>query len=433
MERGAQLSGVSVARPIRLQRVVCRLALASFALFLVAVGAHAQPIAPKTKEALLKGMEKVILEQAFVPGVDFSKWPEFQEKRRHEIDKAADVAAFARNVNRVLREFGLSHFDLKTPRAAQARRKPEAVGVGVFVRKVDEGLRVDAVASAGPAASSGVEVGDLIVEADGRAPESVEVLEGAEGSRLAIKLKKPDGVVKEMALERRKFSTVRPETLAWVDGEAVVLRIHSFDIGYDRANVEKLLGDAAGARYLVLDLRSNSGGWSINVRHLLSLLLPEGSVIGTNVSRTIAQRYAQATAGDATDVVAVAKWSDSKVKTKKGGLEPFKGKVAVLIDRRTASASEIVAAALKETLQAPLVGSPSAGAVLTATYASLPEGFELHYPVSDFVTASGVRLEGNPLQPDAEAPAPRRNEPDVAVARAIERLRGPPPLPGPDH
>ncbi len=45
---------------------------------------------------------------------------------------------------------------------------------------------------------------------------------------------------------------------------------------------------------------------------------------------------------------------------------------------------------------------------------TLPEGFELHYPVSDFVTANGVRLEGNPLQPDVEAPDPRRNEPDVA-------------------
>ncbi len=417
-------------RAIHPQRLVCRLAFASFALLLVAVTAHAQPIAPETKEALLKGMEKVILEQAFVPGIDFSKWPQFLEKRRDEIDKAADVPAFAQNMNRVLREFGLSHFDLRTPRAAQARRKSEAVGVGVFAGKISRGLRVEAVAPMGPAANSGVEAGDIIVEADGRAPESVGVLEGAEGSKLAIKLEKPDGVVKEVLLERRKFSTVRPETLTWV-GETVVLRIHSFDIGYNRANVEKLLGDGAGAAYLVLDLRSNSGGWSANVRHLLSLLLPDGSVIGTNVSRTMAQRYAEATAGDATDTVAVAKWSDSKVKTKKGGLEPFKGKVAVLINRRTASASEIVAAALKETLQAPLVGSPSAGAVLTATYASLSEGFELHYPVSDFVTANGVRLEGNPLQPDVEAPDPRRNEPDVAIARAIERLRGAPPLPGP--
>ena len=76
------------------------------------------------------------------------------------------------------------------------------------------------------------------------------------------------------------------------------------------------------------------------------------------------------------------------------------GKMAVLINRGSASASEIAAAALNECVGAPLIGQKSAGAVLASVYGSLPSGFSVQYPIDDYVTIKGVRLEKSPREPD---------------------------------
>lgn len=384
---------------------------------------HAQTLTPETKEKVLKGMEEIILRRAFVTGVDFAKWPEYLAKHREDIDKATEENAFVREVNRALREFGFSHIGLRTPRAVVARTRTTAVGVGVMARKEDEGLRVVAVANSSPAAVSGVQPGDTIVAVDGKTPDSTDVLEGTAGTKLLVKLKKNDGTVKELELERRVFSTVRPETLTWIDEEAVVLRIWTFSYGYSRPNVERLLKEAAGANYLILDLRGNGGGLVTNMRHLLSLLMPDYSTIGTSVTRQMASRYSDETKGDAKDAVAIAKWANAPMRTRDIGLPVFKGKIAVLINRGSASASEITAAALKEGLHSPLVGTRSAGAVLTSLFVKLPEDYGLQYPVSDYISASGIRLEGHPLLPDVEVPLPTPMSGDIAPEKALERLR----------
>ena len=97
----------------------------------------------------------------------------------------------------------------------------------------------------------------------------------------------------------------------------------------------------------------------------------------------------------------------------------------MLINRGSGSASEICAAALSERASAPLVGTQSAGAVLSSTYAKLSEGFMMQYPLSDYITAKGMRLESNPLKPTHEVKAVRQGDgPDPAVEKAVEVLKG---------
>jgi len=418
-----------------LMRRTRTLGLVLVLLLFAARGLLAQTLTQDAKNNVLKALEVTVTRRAFVAGADFSKWPEYLEKHRKDIDAATDVPSFTREVNRAFREFGVSHLGLRSPRQFQSSRSTSTVGIGVIARKEDEGLRVFAVLPTGPAASSGLEVGDVIVEVDGKPALSTDVLDGDEGSKLAVKVKKPSGEVKEIALERRRYSTIRPETLTWVDEEAAVLRIPTFNVGYNREAVEKLVEEAARAKYLIVDLRSNGGGLVANMRHLLGLLLPEGSPIGTSVTKPMSERFVIATKGDPKDVVAIAKWVDSPQKTRRGRVDPFPGRIAVLINRGSGSASEITAAALKEDAEALLVGTRSAGAVLTSLIQQLPEGFGLQYPVTDYITAHGVRLEGHPLMPDIEVTAanpggptpppasPGATRPDIVVERAVEKLR----------
>lgn len=395
----------------------------AFGLF-AAMFANAQDMSGEAKDEVMKGLEKVISERAFVPGVDLSKWPEFAAKHKEAIDKATTTDEFSREVNRALREFGFSHMRLRTPRSAQQRGRTFIVGPGFNARYKNESLVVVSVTKEGPAEAAGIKVGDIIVEVDGKAPTSASVLTGDENTELTVKVRREGEELKELKVQRRRISTVRPETLTMVADDAAVLRIFTFSTGYDRKNIEKLITDAsAKAKFLVLDLRSNGGGAVNNLQHLLSLLLPPDTAVGTFISKATYQRYLDETKKDGSNLSEVAAWSERKYKTSKRDVPHFSGKIAVLTNRASASASEICAAALRENAKSPIVGQQTAGAVLASVYARLPQGFELQHPTSDYITIKGMRLEGNPLKPDAEVTGRAEDGKDPVVDKALELLR----------
>ena len=393
-------------------------------LLLTACAAWAQPVATEAKAELLAAIDKIVMERAFVPMVDLKAWPAHFEKHKEAIDKAEDQGDFVREVNRALREFGFSHIRFRTPTAVEARRRTSVIGVGLTARSEKEGLVVVSVTPKSPAEEMGIKAGQTIVEVDGKLPDNPATLTGDEGTEIKLKIKDEGGETKEITLKRQRFSVFRPDTLSWVDGESAVLRVQSFSRGYDQKAIETLMTEAAKAKYLVLDLRSNGGGAVNNLQHLLSLLMPADTVIGTFINRSTFDGYSKAKPGQSGTVVEIAAWTDRKYKTSKKAVEPFAGKVAVLINRGSASASEICASALRENLGSPLVGGNSAGAVLASVYGRLPQGYEIQYPISDYVTAKGTRLEANPLKPDAEASATKTEAgKDPGVEKALELLR----------
>lgn len=377
------------------------------------------------KEQVLKSIGDVVTQRMFVPGIDFSKWPEVVEKHRENIDKAEDERTFALTINRVLREFGISHVRLRTPQAGQQRRTgPQAIGLGIQSQKEDSGhLLITAVSPNSPAAAANLEPGDKIEEVDGKAPESPAALSGEADSKVALKVLKKNGESVALELTRRPFSTARQDSLTWPSEDTAVLKVHSFSRGYQRDNIEKLAAEAAKAKYLILDLRSNGGGATNNLIHLLSLLLPNDTNVGVFVSRRTYQDYEKANPDAPKDLASIGNWAPNKYRTRKQRIEPFSGKIAVLVNRGSASASEICAAALRETAGAPILGTRTAGAVLASTYARLALNWEIQYPVTDYVTIKGMRLEGNPLQPDHEVTGRPDEKGDPAIKKAIETLR----------
>jgi carboxyl-terminal processing protease len=378
------------------------------------------------KKEILEAVGKIVSERVFVVGVDLSKWPEFAAKYQDDIDKAADERTFAAAVNRAFREFGFSHLRLRTPQAATLRRTgPVGAGIGVTAEKCANGLSVTAVTAESSAAKIGIEVGDTIVEVDGKAPQVPDVLLGTLGSAVKIKVQKKTGDVLTVEVQRGQAPTERKDSLAWPDAETAVLKIHSFSRGYVRKDVEDLVAGAAKAKRLVLDLRSNGGGSTDNLRHLLSLLMPPDTEIGSFINKADAKAFAEKNGVPSTDLAKIAESKTRRYRTSKQRVDPFLGKVAVIVNRGSASASEICAAALREQRSAPLIGAKTAGAVLASVYGRLPHGFEIQYPVSDYVTAKGMRLEANPLAPDAETATRIQDGVDEALKRAIELLATP--------
>ncbi|HVL39083.1 MAG TPA: S41 family peptidase [Fimbriimonadaceae bacterium] len=395
----------------------------ALAFVLVAQLVAAQAITNEVKDRVLNRMSELITQNAYVAGQDFGKWDSFLSAHKEAIDKAETVPTFISSVNQALRQFGFSHIQLMSPRTAEARRTRSMVGIGVSIQIEPEGLRVVALFDDGPAKKSGIEVGDIIMEVDGHKAEDNSRIAGEEGTPVELKIKRASGEVKTIKVVRAKFSTVRPETLTWVGDDTAVLKVPSFDTNYGAKNIEKLFSEAKRAKFLVIDLRANGGGAVINMTHFLNHLLPVGTPVGTFVSRNVANRYKEETKNEPDDVIAIAKWSPFKIRAGMANVERYKGRIAVLIDGGTGSASEITAAALKENLNVPVVGSKSAGAVLASLMAPLPDGFMLQYPVTDYVTNGGLRLEGNGVLPDVDAPAPRFGEKDEAIEKALVLLQ----------
>lgn len=371
----------------------------------------------------MKEVNRIVTNVAFVPGIDFAKWQGFMEGQQESVDKAEDPRAFANAVNAALRKFGISHIVMTTPEMAANRRTRTATGIGIQIQpEPGKGIRVINVFPESPAFQAGIREGDLIVEADGQKVDNPGQISGEEGSSVNIKYER-DGKAKSVSVTRRKYSNIRPETLTWVNPETALIKIWTFDVGYNQANVEKLFKEASKARNLIMDLRNNPGGQVINLVHLMSILLPERAPLGTFIQRSMVTRYVKETGGTATDLAAIAKFADRPIRAGTPRIERYKGNVAVLVNQGSGSASEIAAAALKENLNAPVVGAKSAGAVLVSVMNPLPHGYMIQYPITDFVTPSGVRLEGNGVEPIVEAPGLIRwGEKDLAVERATMLL-----------
>ncbi len=377
-------------------------------------------LTPEVKAEVIKEVNRIVTNVAFVPGVDFAKWQEFMTSQQESVDKAEDPRAFTLAVNTALRQFGISHIVMTTPEMASARRTRTAVGIGIQIQpEPGKGIRVINVFPESPAFEAGIREGDLIVEADGKKVDNPTQVSGEENTTVEIKFERDDKL-KTVKVTRRKYSNVRPETLTWVNSETAHIRIWTFDVGYSQSNVEKLFKEAAKAKNVILDLRNNPGGQVLNMIHLLSILLPEKAPIGTFIQKGMVSRYVTETGGNPTDLAAIAKFADRPLRAGTPRVDRYKGNLAVLVNQGSGSASEITAAALKENLNTPIIGAKSAGAVLVSVMNPLPHGYMLQYPLTDFVTPQGVRLEGNGVEPIVEAPGLIRwGEKDVAIERAV--------------
>jgi len=405
-----------------------RLAVAASLLF-VAATSFAQPrdkdaISPDEKAATLAKVETMLNQMAFVPGTDFKTWPDMVKKHGEQIEKTKTVGEFTGVVNSVMNSFGFSHIVLFSPEAFTARNTQSRAGIGIRIEIETGGLRVVNVFPGSPAAEVGLQPGDLIFEADGKAVKSTAELAGDVGQTSSIKLRRGTEV-KTLSVTRRQYSTVLPETVEW-NGDIAVLKVPTFDAGYNIDNVDALMVQISGrAKGVVLDLRGNGGGRVTNLQHLASYFLNSAEQpLGTFVGKGEVMRYTQ-THGPSVDPIEIASKTALKVKASKNknGIR-LTVPVSCLIDSGSGSASEMMASALREQLSSKLYGRKTAGAVLASVIMPLRDdlGFALQFPVTDYVTIKGMRIEGNPIVPDKEFPIAKFGEQDSALSTAIQEL-----------
>ncbi len=400
--------------------------LAASMLVLAAAPAFAQSpdrvkLTPEQKQDVLNSMERVLTRSAFVPGVDFSTWPNFISEQEDALKNADTPEVFVGIVNTALNKFGFSHITLFPPSFGEQRMTQKRGGIGIRIEQEEKGLRVVFVFPGSPAEKAGLHPGDLVFESDGKQVRSVTDLSGEIGDKSSIKIDRA-GKILSFDVVRDEYSTRIPETLTWVNPETALISIPTFDQGYDPETVNKIMAEAKDAKTMILDLRQNGGGRVLHLQHLMGFFLDrDNEPLGTFISRQTIAQYEKEHGHGPASLTEAADSTDVKVRAMRYEDGPFKGNIAVLISGATGSASEMAAAALRDYRGARLIGTKSAGAVLASMMMPLQNahGFWIQYPVTDYVTIKGLRLEGNGLTPDAIAEIPRFAEPDKAVQEAL--------------
>jgi carboxyl-terminal processing protease len=258
------------------------------------------------------------------------------------------------------------------PAPAEAERDKLSVdaGAGLGLVRQHGAIFVNDVVPGGPAAEAGARVGDEIIAIDGRrvrgasVDRALDLLTGPEGTNLTLRVRGLDGELRNLPLT---LAYVPPETVFSAhDGNLLILRVTAFD-----GNTAERLSQALEAGMVskpppaavVLDLRGNRGGLLRQAVTGVALLAEQGVIAST------AGRDPQAT-------------HDWRIDD--GGDLTHGARLIILVDQRTASAAEIMAAALADLGRAVVVGSTTLGKGLVQTIITLPDGGEL------FVTWSRV-------------------------------------------
>jgi carboxyl-terminal processing protease len=279
-------------------------------------------------------------------------------------------------------------------------------GIGLSVVGVEDGLRVMQVFKRSPAERAGIEAGETIVSVEGESiagldsDAATERIKGPEGTEVTIGVRDPkDDRTRQERITRAQISLpVVSGRLEAVGGEKLgYARLAAFSEGAHgalRRTVRRL--QQQGAEGLVLDLRGNGGGLLEEAVLSASIFLPEGATVVSTDSRT----------------------QGETVYESKGGNLPALPLV-VLIDRGTASAAEILAAALADDAGAVTVGTRSFGKGVFQQEIGLSNGGALKLTVGEYFTPDGKNLAGKGIKADVqvrEAPGTRRDE---ALERAL--------------
>ena len=228
-----------------------------------------------------------------------------------------------------------------------------------------------------PADEAGIRLGDVLVEVDGRDVQDLgteqigDLLQGATGTEVSVGMRRP-GQTMPLAFDmtRRKVKVPDVPYQGMISDRTGYLALNSFT-KTAHANVRKALlnlTDSLGAENVVIDLRGNGGGLLREAISIVNLFVGKGQeVVSTRGKRP--------------------DWNKS-YKTRGSALRPNLP-LAILVDGKSASASEIVAGTLQDLDRAVVVGEESFGKGLVQQTKKLAYGTRMKVTVAKYYTPSG--------------------------------------------
>lgn len=264
----------------------------------------------------------------------------------------------------------------------------EFFGIGVQIGAVEGSKLITVIApiKGSPAEAAGLKSGDKIVSVDGveytvdEMDEAVKHIKGDKGTTVTLGiLSEGDGRVRDVKITRDEIHM--ESVITGSIGDIAYIGLTQFEENTVDEFTEAMKA-AAGKKGLILDLRGNPGGILEAAVGISDQLLPEADIVSAKDNR------------------------DKEVFHYTSDEESWKKPIVVLVNGGSASASEIVAGALKDNKAATLVGEKTYGKGVVQTLLPLPGGGGIKLTTSEYFTPSGVSIQDKGIEPDVKVSLP---------------------------
>ena len=341
----------------------------------------------------------------------FEAYDELNDKYYKKLDTSKLVDGAINGMMNSLDDEHSIYFDKESKENFDTELSGTYYGIGAqIVSNEDNTVSITKIFDDSPAEKAGLQVDDVFVSIDGKSTENMDATDVASTLRSETS-KKATIVINRAGVEKTIEVTKENITLFSVSSDML-----DNNIGYISVSIfgEKTYGQFKNAleelenknmQSLIIDLRGNSGGYLTTVSNMLDLFIERGKVI-----------YKMETNGGI------------KEYRSKGG----KGKnykIVVLIDENSASASEIMSAALKEQYGAALVGKKTYGKGTVQITSNLSDGTMIKYTIEKWLTPSGNNIDKIGINPDYEVNLSEEyyknpsNDNDNQLQKALELLK----------
>ena len=412
--------------------------------------------APKDRAKIISNIKKLVSERHINvsnPNQDYGPWLALVDERTPRLMEV-EREDFEAGVGELLKALGSSHTaffhqrrdSIPAPYSINATLRPIETVNGkrwMFVDVIEDGVAFQA----------GIRPGEFLISIDSEPlvpPKSANFriggnhqveIAGLNGNKRQVTIRVPNRAAKDRPpmIEPRSLSH---RTLASNVG---YVRVATFPgaVGLDFAkgldNSIRSFKDQ-GVERLIVDIRGNIGGGLGSLR-LMSYLSPDKLEIGYSLTR---QRLRKGYRKEAltrigkipatkTELLVMAlrfkvfQRDRSMILITEGlGLQPFHGRIVILINEYTHSAAEMVASFAKQNRLAIIVGTRTAGEVLGGANFKLPGGYILRMPVAGWYTWQGDCIEGKGVEPDVtveNTPESLANNLDTQLSQALELVK----------
>ncbi|MFC1864588.1 S41 family peptidase [Chloroflexota bacterium] len=295
-----------------------------------------------------------------------------------------------------------SYLDADTFQLSMSDLEGKFEGIGAYVGTEDERLMIIAPIAGSPAAEAGIRAGDIILEIDGSSASEISLAEAV------ISIRGPEGTSVRLLILHQ--GETEPDEIEIVRAEIELPSVHfemRGDIAYiniahfsERTNeelspvLESVTQESATG--IILDLRSNPGGFLETVVDVASHFLKEGIIVSVVDNQGKQTSLSVNLNGITTDLPLI-----------------------VLVDNYSASGSEVLAGALQDHARATVAGVKTYGKGSVNTIHRLKDGSGLYITIARWLTPSGRLIEGEGISPDRELEL----EGEDAIQWAIDYLK----------
>ena len=365
-----------------------------------------------TPDQLYDNVWQLINKKYYDPTDNSQDWNRWRYKYENKLKTKEDAYVAIETMLASLNDPYTRFLDPKEFSEENQSIKGSLKGIGTQIGIRDGQLVIIAPLEDSPAERAGLLADDEILEINGESTKGISIdvaadkIRGEKGTTVKLLIKRKDVPNKVYSIVRDEIEvksvSTKPPFETQIPEGIQYIRLSSFISKNAAGEIETILNSSPDAKGFIIDLRSNPGGLLTNAIYISDMLL-NGGVIVSTVDR-----------------------DSYKTTTRARRHQVTEKPVVVLINKGSASASEILSGALKDNHRATIVGEQSFGKGLVQEINRLPDEAGVNITIQRYLTPSGTDIHKKGITPDVVVELKKENadaKDDVQLKKAIEILK----------